>query len=275
MTYKTILVHIDDSPRSGERVEFAAVLARKYDAHLVGLYIAREDVLSPPTAGSENLDLGASETRHARLLQRARDDFASAIEHAGCKAEWRAPAGPASETAIAHARHADLVVLGQDDPDDPAAHVAAHFVEDIVMSAGRPVLVLPRSGRIATFGENVVVAWDGGREAARALADALPLLEHARFVTVAAVEKHGNAPTPTGFDVAKYLERHRIRAGFVTLPRAAGMRTGATILDQLAERHADLLVMGAYGHARALERVLGGVTRTMLETMMVPIFMSH
>lgn len=274
MTYKTILVHVDDSARSVERVALATDLARRYDAHLVGLYVVCQDVLRPLFTGEESLDLGANEARHAERLQQAQDRFAAAGERAGCKWEWRAPAGLPAETAILHARHADLVVLGQEDPDDPATHVARHFVEDITMSAGRPVVVVPYAGRVATFGENVIVAWDGGREAARALADAMPILEHARFVTVATVEKR-EREAPTGFDVAKYLERHRIRAGFITLPRDSGSSTGATLLNQLSDRHADLLVMGAYGHARARERVLGGVTRTLLETMTVPVFLSH
>lgn len=129
--------------------------------------------------------------------------------------------------------------------------------------------------RIATFGESALVAWDGGREAARALADAIPLLKRARFVTVVSVSKAPEASTFEDIDVAAYLDRQGVRASFTSIPRPDGVGTGATLLNQLSDRHADVLVMGAYGHARARERVLGGVTRALLQTMTVPVFMSH
>jgi len=156
-----------------------------------------------------------------------------------------------------------------------ASFVARDFVEDVVINCGRPVIVLPYAGRTPPFGENVVVAWDGSREAARALADALPILRRARFVTVSIVEKHPDRKEPAGFDAAGYLERHGIRAGFASIPRVSGVSTGATLLNQVTALHADLLVMGAYGHARAAEHVLGGVTRALLGTMTVPVLMSH
>ncbi|WP_116137714.1 universal stress protein [Trinickia diaoshuihuensis] len=275
MSYKTLLVHIDDSTRSEARTAFACDLALKYEAHLIGLYVVCQDVLRPILTGEESVDLGANEARHARQANDAQTRFTAVAQRAGCPFEWRAPSGPSVETAVLHARHADLLVLGQEDPENPATHVARHFVEDVVMSAGRPAVVLPHAGRIATFGESVLVAWDSGREAARALADAVPLLKRARFVTVVTVSKRPEDSTAEDMDVAGYLERHGVRASFASVPRQSGMGTGATLLNQLSDRHADLLVMGAYGHARARERVLGGVTHTLLETMTVPVFMSH
>jgi nucleotide-binding universal stress UspA family protein len=275
MTYKTLLVHLDDSRRADARLAFAADLALTYEAHLVGLYVVNQDVIRPLFTGEESLDLGANEARHAQARAAAQARFTDAAAKTGCRFEWRAPAGPSVETVILHARHADLVVLGQEAPDDAASHIAAHFVEDVVMSIGRPAIVVPHAGKITPCGENVLIAWDGGREAARALADALPILARARFVTIATVERRDENAPPAGIDVSAYLERHGIRAAFVSMPRTAGVGTGATLLNQLTDRHADLLVMGVYGHARVRERVLGGVTRTLLETMAVPVFMSH
>ncbi len=275
MTYKTLLVHIDDSARSDARVEFALELALRFDAHLIGLYVVCQDLFRPLLRKDESLSLAVREAQSARRMQRAHDHFVEAAQRAGCAFEWRAPPGPALDVATLHARHADLLILGQEDPEDEASFVARDFVEDLVMSAGLPAIVLPHAGRIASFGENVVVAWDGGREAARALSDALPILKGARFVTVVTVNKHPDDELPAGFEVAGFLERHGVRAGFASMPRVAGVSTSATLLNQLSDKHADLLVMGAYGHARARERVLGGVTHTLLETMTAPVLMSH
>lgn len=275
MSYKTLLVHVDDSTRSEARTAFACDLALKYGAHLIGLYIVSQDVLRPLATGEESLNLGANEARHAQKMNDAQARFTAAAQRAAAAFEWRAPSGPSVETAVLHARHADLLVLGQPDPDNPATYIARHFVEDVIMSAGRPAIVLPHAGRIATFGESALVAWDGGREAARALADAIPILKRARFVTVVSVSKQPEEATLEEFDIAAYLDRHGVRASFTSIPRPPGVGTGATLLNQLSDRHADCLVMGAYGHARARERVLGGVTHTLLETMTVPVFMSH
>lgn len=275
MTYKTILVHIDDSGCSEARTAFALDLALKHNAHVIGLYVVCQDLFRPLLERDVGLSLAKLEALGAERMQRACDQFTAAAQRAGCPFEWRAPAGPAVEATVLYARHADLVVLGQQDPDDQTSFIARDFVEDVVMNSGRPVLVLPYAGHAPSFGRNIMVAWDGGRESARALADALPVLKRATFVAVSVVEKHPNRDTPAGFDVAGYLERHGIRAAFASIPRVSGSGTGATLLNRLTDTHADLLVMGAYGHARAMEHVLGGVTRTLLETMTVPVLMSH
>lgn len=275
MTYQTLLVHVDDSRHSEARVDLALDLALKYNAHLVGLYVVCQEIFRPLLKRDDSLNLGTLEAQGAERRLRAQEQFTAAAKRTGCRFEWQAPAGPAVDAATLYARHADLLIVGQEDPDDQASYVARNFIEDLVMTAGRPVIVVPYAGRVASFGENVVVAWDGSREAARELADALPILKRARFVTVSTVVKHPDRDEPAGFDVSGYLERHGVRAGFASIPRASGVSTGATLLNQLSDVHADLLVMGAYAHARAREQVLGGVTRTMLETMTVPVLMSH
>ncbi|SAK95509.1 universal stress protein family protein [Caballeronia arationis] len=275
MSWKTVLVHIDDGRRSDVRVEFAFDLARRFDAHVIGLYVVCQDLLHPLFNPGESVHLATNEKQHAAWRERAQQAFEAAARRAGSSAEWRAPAGAAIDTAILLARHADVLVLGQEDHDDPAAFVAKHFVEDVVTASGRPAVIVPRSGQIRTFGENVLVAWDDSREAARALADALPLLERARFVEVVSVERHHDDQAPAGIDVAAYLERHKVRASFSSMPRGSGLGTGATMLAKANDVHADLLVMGAYAHSRGFERVLGGVTRTMLESATLPVLMSH
>jgi nucleotide-binding universal stress UspA family protein len=180
MSYKTILVHINDSHCSDARVDFAVDFALKHDAHLIGLYVVCQDFLRPLFFDTgESLNLAVNEAQSAARQERARDHFTAAAQRAAISAEWRAPPGPAVDTTTLHARHADLLILGQQDPADQAAYIARHFLEDMLMGSGRPMILLPYAGRTEHFGETVLVAWDGGRAAARAVADALPILQRA------------------------------------------------------------------------------------------------
>ncbi|MEM5436617.1 universal stress protein [Paraburkholderia diazotrophica] len=276
MNYKTLLVHIDDSRRSSARVEIALELAQRWDAHLIGLYVVCQDIFRPVFSEDESLRLARAEAQAVEREQKARDAFLAAAERAGRSVEWRAPSGPPLDAATLHARHADLLVLGQEDPKDPAAYIERNFVGNLVLGAGRPALVIPYAGAVRTLGENILIAWDGSREAARAMTDALPLLKRARFVGVDIVQLAGqHAYVPEGIDVAAWLDAHGVRASFSTTPKHVGVGTGATLLNRVSDLHVDLLVMGAYGHSRTRERVFGGVTRTMLESMTVPVLMAH
>ncbi len=179
-------------------------------------------------------------------------------------------------TAKLHARHADFLILGQDDPKDAASYVAPNFVGNLVLDAGRPALVVPHTGSLHPPGENVLIAWDGSREAARAVADALPLLESARYVSVDIVQHaDGTREAPMGIDVVAWLATHGVNASLSTTRTHIGADVGTSLLDRASDMQADLLVMGAYGHSRARERVFGGVTRAMLESMTLPVLMSH
>ena len=277
MTYKTLLVHIDDSRHSAARIALSLDLARRWDAHLIGLYAVCTELLPGALRQSGSRPFAELEAHRVERRQKAHDSFLAAAERASHRSvEWRAPRGPAPEVAMLHARHADLLILGQDDSKDAASYVAPSFVGNLVLDAGRPALVVPHSGTVQTLGENVLIAWDGSREAARAVADALPLLESARYVTVDIVQ-HTDAAreTPVGIDVAAWLDTHGVNASFTTTRTHVGASASAALLSRASDMHIDLLVMGAYGHSRARERVFGGVTRTMLESMTLPVLMSH
>jgi nucleotide-binding universal stress UspA family protein len=225
------------------------------------------------------LSLAVHEAQARARLARAHDHFLSATRLSAATSEWRAPAGPSVHTATLHARHADVIILGQTDPADPAAYIARHFADDVVMSCGRPAILLPYVGRIERFGETVLIAWDGSRAAARAVADALPVLRHARSVQIVTIERHRDEEGETiksgGRKLADYLGHHKVRASVSSLPPESGVSTGAALLDVLADTNSGLLVLGAYGHTRSHERFLGGVTRTLLESMTTPVLMSH
>ncbi|WP_250441652.1 universal stress protein [Caballeronia sp. AZ1_KS37] len=275
MNWKTILVHLDDSRRSEARTHFALDIARRFDAHVIGLYLVYQDLLRDVFDAAEPTLHSAYEEHRRHSLDKAREAFEHATKLAGVSAEWRAPTGPVLDAAISHGRHADALVLGQDDPDDSGAFVARHFIEDVVFGSGRPVLLVPRAGDIKTIGENVAIAWDDSREAARAVADALPILHRARFVEVMTVERNRDEQAPAGIEISAYLHRQGVRASFSSTPRLRGENTGMTLIDRANSVHADLLVAGAYAHSRGLEHVLGGVTRTLLETSTLPVLLSH
>ncbi|MFM0323469.1 universal stress protein [Caballeronia glebae] len=275
MNWKTILVHLYDSRRCATRMQFALELARRFDAHVIGLYLVCQDLGHPLFDPGLSLQRGAYEEQRRTSLDNAREAFEHAARLAGVNGEWRAPTGSVLDAATLHGRHADVVVLGQDDPDDPGAFIARQFVEDVVMGLGRPALLVPRSGDIKTLGESVVIAWDDSREAARAVADALPILRRARFVEIMTVERHRDEKSPLGIEISAYLDRQGVSASFSSTPRIRGENTGLTLMDRANSVHADMLVAGAYAHSRGLERVLGGVTRTLLETSTLPFLLSH
>ncbi|SAK94008.1 universal stress protein [Caballeronia ptereochthonis] len=275
MNWKSILVHLDNSRRCDARTRLAFDIASRFDAHVIGLYLVCQDLLHHVFDPSDRLQHEAYAEQRRAALEKARDTFEHAARLAGVSAEWRAPGSPVFDAATLHGRHADVIVLGQDDPDDPAAFVALHFVEDVVISVGRPVLIVPRAGDIPTFGENVLIGWDDSREAARAVFDALPILRRARFIEVATVERHRYEEAPAGIEISAYLDRQGVRASFSSTPRIRGENTGMTLVDKASSAHADLLVAGAYAHSRGLERVLGGVTRALLEMSPLPVLLSH
>lgn len=280
MSYKTILVHLDGGKRCAERLELAFGLAETFDAHLVGLFAlsaARIPSFALAEAGPTIVEV--VERRRAETARAAEAAFrAATARHGRTAAEWRASDHDAVIATSVSARYADLVVVGQNDPGaDESSGVVPHFVHDIVLSAGRPVLLVPYAGRFASVGRRVLVAWNAGREAARAVTDALPLLGRASTVQVMAFNPeqggadHGDTP---GADIGLYLARHGVKVS-VAQQHAEDVDVGNQILSRAADLDADLIVMGAYGHSRVRELMLGGVTRTLLASMTVPVLMSH
>ena len=277
MTYKTILVHLDGRARNAERLDFAFGIAAMFEGHLVGLYapgVARIPSYALAEAGPALREI--VERRRAESVRQTQKEFReAAARHGDAGAEWRESAAEPAAAVRLSARYADLVVAAQPEPqDDAEVRAVAH---ELALAAGRPVLFVPYAGRFATAGRRVMIAWDAGVEAARAVSDALPLLKRADSVEVAVFDpergrrEHGEQP---GADVALYLARHGVKVS-VARQSGANFEVGAQVLSRAADTGADLIVMGAYGHSRVRELVLGGVTRTMLESMTVPVLMSH
>ena len=176
---------------------------------------------------------------------------------------------------VAHARFADLVIVGQAEPDNQPAGTPSDLAEEVVLASARPVLIVPHIGVSKTPGKTVMLCWNGGREAVRAATGALPLLKAADNVIVLEIDpKSGVDEEEPGADVAQWLARHGVK---VTVQRdtAANSDVGGVILSRAADHDVDLIVMGIYGHSRMRELVLGGASRTLLATMTVPLLVAH
>jgi nucleotide-binding universal stress UspA family protein len=281
MTYQTILVHIDRSATCPARLAVGIDLARDFAARLVGLYVDDTPDIAPSLAALLPSEVVEQYMRNALEAQRTEaNGFRQAAATAGVTdIEWVSPAGPPIDAGVAHARCADLTVIGQPDMAHAGSSFAAQLVAAVLLEGGRPVLVVPYIGAQKTMGTNVLVAWDGGREASRALADALPILVRAHKVTVACLDPTASVrgADPLARDrVLGYLHRHGVSAHVVSDNLAEGdIAVGDWLLSRVSDLGIDLIVMGAYGHPRWRERVLGGATRKLLVEMTVPVLMAH
>ena len=279
MSYRHILLHLDAGPACALRINATLDLASRLAAHVTGLATVS---VAPLYYYPENAMAGQIVAEWQSQLERqartVTGNFeAAARAHGYTGVETRIDNTNELGSLTLNARYADLVVIGQTDPAEAARDVSRITAADVVLACPRPVLVIPCTGAPAGFGRHALIAWNGSREACRAVADALPLLKRAERVTVMAVDPEINdqahGPTP-GADLAKFLARHGINT--VADPDYGEVDdTGAELLSRAADLQADLLVMGAYGHSRAREWVFGGVTRTILNSMTIPVLMSH
>jgi nucleotide-binding universal stress UspA family protein len=277
MTYKNILIHIDRGTRSGERLDIGFGLAQALNAHCVGLFALSAHRIPSYAKVEAGSILAEAEARfRAEAVVAAEAVFHGAVKRSGlATAEWRESKRDALGAMLLSARYSDLVIVGQRDADEDSG-VTPEFVDELVLAAGRPVLAIPYAGRFANVGNNVLVAWNASREAARAVSDAIPLLQRAASVQVVAFDPgkgadHGDVP---GADIGLFLARHGVKVQ-VAQQNGAGLDIGSQILSRAADIGADLIVMGGYGHSRMRELVLGGATRTLLESMTVPVLLSH
>jgi nucleotide-binding universal stress UspA family protein len=275
--YKTILVHVDSGRTAPSRLDIAVELAGAFGAHLACLYAVKTDPI--PSGASEAREIllevqGRVQAENARAARRAYDEC---LRRTGFdQAEWRASRADPLEAMVLHARYADLVVIGQNNAEWPSG-VDKDFERSLPIVAGRPVLVVPYAFERRPVGKRVLVAWNASREAARAVSDALPLLKRAERVDVVSFEParsgaaHGEEP---GADIALQLARHGVKV-MVSRVDAQDLDVGNQLLSRAFDLSADLIVMGAWGHSRLREFILGGVTRTVLESMTVPVLMAH
>ena len=279
MSYKTVLVHVDETSRSNFRVKIAAEIAMLDGAHLIGTavtgvsrFIYQDGNIS---ANDPNLTIHLNFLRER--AESASANFIKTVSELGLTSYESAIANDEAGGGIGlQARYSDLVVLGQTNRDEPSPSVLPDFPEYIVMNSGRPILIIPYTGDFTTIAKRPLISWDASREATRAVTDAIPLLKRANLVQVAIfnskaqADAHGEQP---GADIALFLARHGVKVEVSVHKTSTDI--GNALLSLSHDLDSDMIVMGGYGHSRLREMIMGGVTRTVLESMTIPVFMSH
>ena len=276
---RDVVVYVDGRTENTGTLEFAAALAFEHDAHLVGVFIQPELALSRAEMfvrgkGIEDV-VAAHQGKLGGIEADRRALFESVARRHGIRAEWRlVPSADSGESAV-HARYGDLAVVARQDPGDQQVGPPG-LVESLILTSGRPTIVLPPRCT-ATPIRRILVGWNAGREATRAVADALPLLVRADAVEILVVDRdghfagHGEEP---GADVARHLARHGVRVEVRRLS-SDGKDAGRLLLSRAAAFGADLIVMGAYGHSHLSGWIFGGVTRTVLREAELPLLISR
>jgi nucleotide-binding universal stress UspA family protein len=277
MALKDILVHVDSSRAMPGRVRAAAELARAHQAHLTGLYVIEVPVLpSYAEAQIPTKIIEAQRAAFAAAAKAAEREFENIVQDTGISAEWRSVEDRRVDALALHAHYVDLIVAGQADEGDPEC-VSHGLADQLALASGRPVLVIPAAGVTGPIGNNILVAWNARREAVRAVSDAMPLLESADRVSVVCINSQDTDPDNAGIPgaaIGLHLARHGIDTQTKNIFGApAGI--GELLLQAARDESADLIVMGAYGHSRFREIILGGVTAHVLAHTQVATLLAH
>ena len=283
--FKKVLALVNDSERSRATLGFAARIARAHDAGLSALYCVEQSRHAPYLDRSMTNTLVAFERRRAN----AEELVADVAESAGTTIKFIADDGDPAAIAVRAGRLHDLVVIGQWNAEDSGS-TPADLSYRMLMGAGRPVLFVPHSGDFQECGTRVLVSWNANRESARAVSDALPILLRASFVE--AIQFSSNSAGADDDErlggLSAYLAAHGIKAETtrqvppnpsiserILSPTNVDASFAEMLLSHAADLGADLVVMGGYGHSRGFELILGGMTRTFLASMPIPVLMSH
>lgn len=277
---KTLLAFHDAASDAADRLAFAARLARKLDAHLTSFSATVEPAFMLTGEIQDSAEIWGA--RLQALREQAADLARAAEECArrhGLQPDCRSaslPLASLSRTAALHARYADLAVIGCE-IERSHAPLRQEIFDGVIFDSGRPALVTPPEADVDKLLRRIVIAWDGGMRAARALSVALPLLSRAEAVSVVVVAEKADADAfgeQPGGDISHHLARHGISVQLYQAP-AAGRSIGKVIADCAEELDAGMIVMGAYGHSRFRETLFGGASRDLLETPPAPLFMAH
>jgi nucleotide-binding universal stress UspA family protein len=278
MSYKTILVSLNELYQIRSLLRAASVIAKANASYVIGLYVIPASDLRASNAVEAVIETDADRAYYREQEAVARKAFEEAIHAVGIEGEFRvvdALEHKIAATVIEHARQCDLVIIGRSNSSSNRA-IGSDFSEEIVISAGRPTLLMPLDQQATVAAGRIVVGWNGSREAARATFDSLPLLKLADEVMIVLVQREGGSADrkpSSGIDLTKALARHGVRVRPYDIK--SSHEAGEALLERVQSQGAGLLVMGAYGHARLREFILGGATRSVLKSMTTPVLFSH
>jgi nucleotide-binding universal stress UspA family protein len=274
---KDIVVNLSVGEKAGPAGDYAISVAAAFDAHLAGVAFLYDPIMPVSGAGYIPADVIATQERDSQEATRsALDRFTAACRRAGIAAEpltLSTSFAGVGEQFGRIARRFDLSIVGQAEPE--TSEVEEIVAESALFESGRPLILVPYIQKAPLKLDRVMVCWDGGRAAARAIADAMPLLRRARHVDVVIVtDDRGKRDQIEGADMGAHLARHGLNVE-VTRTALGDIDVADVILSRAADMSTDFIVMGGYGHSRLREFVLGGVTRSILRSMTVPVLMSH
>jgi len=272
-----IAVHMDLGKHCETRLETAMALARTHSAELLGIYAAphlNEYTLGESVALFEGLKLvRQQEAQHQKAVEQR---FRDLTGNAGISAQWRVAIGIPEEAVAVQARNTELLIVSQPASAQSGGAPAQNFIETLLLSLGRPVLALPDSPQPDTIGKRALYCWDRGQPSARAIADAAPILREADELHVLTMDEQSKSDHGVPFDdLAAYCRAMGYPEPQLIERTTKGHGVGETILNTATDASCDLIVMGAYGHSRMRQMILGGATSSLLKSMTMPVLFSH
>jgi nucleotide-binding universal stress UspA family protein len=273
---KDIVVNLNVGAKANSASDYAISVAAALDAHLTGIVFLYGPIVPVSHAGYVPPELEVIERHNQAAVEAARESFTAACARAGINAEpltLSASLVSAGDQFGLIARRFDLAVVGQAEPETNA--VEENIVEAALFDSGGPVIIVPYIQKAPLKLDHIMVCWDGGRAAARAIRDAMPFLRRGGSVEVVIVtNERGKQDQIERADIGAHLSRHGLNVAVKRMP-LGDVDVADMLLSHAADEEVDFIVMGGYGHSRLREFVLGGVTRSLLRTMTVPVLMSH
>lgn len=274
-----IAIHLSDDKACERRIKIGLNLAKSHNAEAIGVYP------SPLSANSQTEEHMIPQELRQALRGRQEENrdatrikFLEMAQELGVKSQWRAPKGDAEESLAIHARYCDLVVMSKTEHFEGTSAFKLHLPESVVMAAGRPVLMLPNFGDFETIGKRVLYCWDQKRESARALTDAAPFLSSCDTLTVLEIDRDDKLSQNRDLsetDITDYCASLGYPKAQHLIRESTGFGVGNIILNTATDTDADLIVMGAYGHSRMRQWIMGGATSTLLSSMTIPVLLAN